>query len=283
MKLKIILSILILSTNFALIAQQFAFSKGLYRIGYPNGTSVHVISDVWTHDPLGKYDIITDAALPNIVAAASGWIRGIEDSHSEECHENGNGQPCCWWFNNYVVIEHPNGEWSGYTHMITGSVTALGHQVDDWVDVGEAIGLEGSVGCSTGPHLHFEVSRPPATGPPFQVSGGFLNGELMIPVICGISINATNSYLVAGGNYIANSCNDNCPTVWEAIGSLSAGQRFVARADSEVLSNNATEVIYANGSSAQYRSGGSVRLRPGFHAQSGTMFTAITAGCNVQN
>ncbi len=262
-------------------SQHFKFSDGLYRIAYADNTLVTVSNDIWHHDPLGKYDIVTDVSPALIVAAASGWVRWIQEDNTEECHPSGDGNPCCWWFNNYVVIEHPNGEWSGYTHMVTGSNTVAGIEVGDWVEAGTVLGIEGSIGCSTEPHLHFEVSQPPDTGSPFDTVGGFLTGELLIPVICGIF--PLQSYLVENVAYVAGPCQDNCPSVWETMGSLSSGEVFVARADSEVVTDNANNVSYANGSSAQYRSGGSIRFRPGFAAHAGTKFSALITGCNQQN
>lgn len=262
-------------------AQHFRFSEGLYRIAYADNTVVTVTNDIWNHSPAGKYDIVATGLLPTIVAAAPGWVRWIVEDHTEECHPDGNGEPCCYWLNNYVVIEHPNGEWSGYTHMITGSVSSFGIAVGDWVEAGTAIGLEGSVGCSTGPHLHFEVGLPPATGSPFDTSGGFIMGELLIPVICGIA--PQPPYLIDEFGYTAGPCDDNCPDIVEAMGSLSSGQVFCTRADSEVLSNNADSVVYASGSSAQYRSGGSIRLRPGFAADGGCKFSAMITSCNEQD
>jgi len=265
----------------AVTGQQFAFSKGLYRIGYVNGTEVTVTNDVWHHDPLGKLDIVTDAIAPGIVAAAAGWIRWIVEDNTEECHPNGNGEPCCWRLNNYVVIEHPNGEWSQYTHISAGSATAAGRFVGEWVESGTLIGIEGSVGCSTGPHLHFEVCRPPETGTAFDTIGGFLRGELLNPVICGIG--TAQPYYVEGPTYTASPCDDNCANNYVVSGSLSANQEFVGRADTEISTNNVSPVVYANASSAQFRAGGSVRLRAGFHAGFGARFTALIKACNTQN
>lgn len=55
-------------------------------------------------------------------------------------------------YGNMVIIEHPNGTKTLYGHM-TKIITYTGAQVAQ----GEVIGLVGSTGHSTGPHLHFEV------------------------------------------------------------------------------------------------------------------------------
>ncbi|MDE2405802.1 MAG: peptidoglycan DD-metalloendopeptidase family protein [Sphingomonadales bacterium] len=55
-------------------------------------------------------------------------------------------------YGNCVEIDHGNGLITRYAHM-SGFRTTLGHQVNG----GEQIGVIGSTGRSTGPHLHFEV------------------------------------------------------------------------------------------------------------------------------
>ena len=55
-------------------------------------------------------------------------------------------------YGNCVEIDHGNGLQTRYAHM-SGFRTQVGRQVSP----GEVIGLIGSTGRSTGPHLHFEV------------------------------------------------------------------------------------------------------------------------------
>ena len=55
-------------------------------------------------------------------------------------------------YGNYVVIRHPNGLETVYGHM-TRSIVREG----TIVRAGDPIGLGGSTGRSTGPHLHFEA------------------------------------------------------------------------------------------------------------------------------
>lgn len=53
-----------------------------------------------------------------------------------------------------VEVRHKNGWFSSYSHL---SMTLV--REGETVDVGDLIGLAGSTGASTGPHLHFEVHK----------------------------------------------------------------------------------------------------------------------------
>lgn len=55
-------------------------------------------------------------------------------------------------YGNLVIIRHENGLETYYGHLSKRKV-----EVGDWVDAGQEIGLGGSTGRSTGPHLHFET------------------------------------------------------------------------------------------------------------------------------
>lgn len=263
-------------------AQAFRFSEGLYRVPYENGETINMGSDVWTHNPLGKYDMWADDANKLIVAAADGWVRGIQESFNVACFtvDSLGNVTCCWNMNNYVIIEHPNGEFSGYTHVQFNSVSAQSISLNQWVTAGTPIGIEGNVGCSTGRHLHFEVSRPadPANG--FQASGGFLNGELLIPVICGIGTG--QSWFVQGGTYTSGPCNDNCSTTQTVTQNLGNGAEDVYRADDLVQTTLNGPVTFFNGSVSQFRSGNTILLRPGFEIRSGAKFEGLIKTCNEQ-
>ena len=54
---------------------------------------------------------------------------------------------------NMVAIRHSDGTFTGYAHMVELPPVKVG----DTVKAGQIIGLEGSTGRSTGPHLHFEA------------------------------------------------------------------------------------------------------------------------------
>ena len=74
-------------------------AQGEYRMPYQDGTVVDVVTDHVTHSTphAYMYDLqAQNAASHEIVAAAPGWIRFIDDSHEEPTDDN-----------NYVWIEHP--------------------------------------------------------------------------------------------------------------------------------------------------------------------------------
>jgi hypothetical protein len=245
----------------------FELSVGIYRIPYSNGTDLVVTQDHHTHggaDGLkDKYDLKA-GINKEVVAAASGWIRAIVDQHGNSPNpgdgrdSNGNlhdntkdsdndlyndslehscANPVpplanCVDYNNYVWIEHPNGEWSSYVHLGTGTVRALGWTADpdnrdvdaaNWINAGEVLGLEGDVGFASGGgtapgnHLHWEIARP-ADGKDkveFAVKGGFMipsdgDGINIAPVICNIVGN--NSLLDQNETFTAGPCPNQLPT-----------------------------------------------------------------------
>jgi len=55
-------------------------------------------------------------------------------------------------YGNLIIIRHENGLETFYAHLSERQV-----EVGDWVEAGQQIGLGGSTGRSTGPHLHFET------------------------------------------------------------------------------------------------------------------------------
>lgn len=62
-------------------------------------------------------------------------------------------------YGNEVVIQHSDGMYSQYAHLSSLEVSA-----GQTVSGGQQIGLSGSTGNSTGPHLHFEVRTGPSYG-----------------------------------------------------------------------------------------------------------------------
>lgn len=84
-----------------------------------------------------------------IVASAAGQIIAKNDGEFDRsCNFNSN----IW---NAIYVQHSDGSIAWYGHMKNGSTTTK--NVGDMVTEGEYLGIVGSSGNSTGPHLHFEV------------------------------------------------------------------------------------------------------------------------------
>lgn len=86
-----------------------------------------------------------------VVAARSGTV---VSSYNGCTHDYGKSESCgCGGgYGNYVVIEHADGKTSLYGHL-----SAVYVSYGDTVTAGQLIGLVGSTGYSSGPHLHFET------------------------------------------------------------------------------------------------------------------------------
>ncbi len=95
-----------------------------------------------------KFHSGVDISVPlgsKVVAARSGTV--ILVSNPVQGHNYGGSG-----YGNYVVIDHGDGKATLYGHLQQTNV-----KVGQEVDAGDRIGLSGSTGTSTGPHLHFEV------------------------------------------------------------------------------------------------------------------------------
>lgn len=75
-------------------------------------------------------------------------------------------------YGNLVIIRHNNGLETYYAHLSQRDV-----EVGDWVVAGQQIGLGGSTGRSTGPHLHYEVRYKGQSFDPERIID-FSNGNL---------------------------------------------------------------------------------------------------------
>ncbi|UEG50895.1 M23 family metallopeptidase [Ferruginibacter lapsinanis] len=86
-----------------------------------------------------------------VIAAATGTII---DKHDGEYDRNcvGAGSNLVA---NYIILQHADGSRTLYWHMKSGKFTAKA--IGQSVAAGEYLGIVGSSGSSSGPHLHFEV------------------------------------------------------------------------------------------------------------------------------
>jgi len=96
--------------------------------------------------PFGWYLVEND--MIEVVAAEAGTIilrnDGEDDDHCS-----------CFGSWNAVYVEHTDGSIAWYGHLKKNSLT--NKAVGDPVSAGEYLGIVASSGCSTGPHLHFEI------------------------------------------------------------------------------------------------------------------------------
>ena len=112
---------------------------------------------------LGGFETM-DQGSARVQSALAGVVIDIADGNYDRCHAdittadvNCDGYPMRA---NYVSIQHDNGWKTDYYHLKRGSVAV---NVGERVNCGTLLGLIGSSGYSSAPHLHFEVSDPYGT------------------------------------------------------------------------------------------------------------------------
>lgn len=90
-----------------------------------------------------------DNSQIEVIAAAAGTIvQKADGNFDRNCGSN-------TLTANSIIIQHADGTYALYWHMKNGSVTTKA--VGQTVIVGEKLGVVGSSGSSSGPHLHFEI------------------------------------------------------------------------------------------------------------------------------
>ncbi|MGB3077383.1 MAG: T9SS type A sorting domain-containing protein [Chitinophagales bacterium] len=255
----------------------FDFSKGIYRIPYEDGIIVSVTNDHIKHCPRGAIDMSGDSGDSeyNIVAAADGWIRAISDSHNTQCTCK-NGDNCD---NNYVWIEHPNGEWTKYTHVRYHTASDL-HNEGDWVTAGTIIGVEGTVGCSTGDHCHFEVAVPYAGIDDlyFDTGGGWIDNDSamnLVPLFC----NVPGNIMKSGESYFSIGCVNSCDVSLPSTNTTYSSGTFKAFLDDDAISNS-DDLTFLGASSGVIQGGSSITLKAGFQAEFLSTFEARIGNCS---
>lgn len=125
----------------------------LYRIPFAKGTQTHVSQGFnGSQSHQGKYAI--DFAVPigtPVKAARSGKVVAFEASNNQGSFNKSYGK-----FANFIIIEHKDKTLAKYYHLRQNGVAVkLGAHVKQ----GELIAYSGDTGYSSGPHLHFSVSK----------------------------------------------------------------------------------------------------------------------------
>jgi murein DD-endopeptidase MepM/ murein hydrolase activator NlpD len=134
---------------------RFIWPEPQAQISQPFGPSTF-----WFEPPYGGYphfhtgiDLVEPFGAP-VYAADDGIVALVGNSSSG--------------YGNYVVIAHAGGLQTLYGHLSTALVN-----VGQAVTQGTVVGLEGSTGNSTGPHLHFElrINQNPVNPAPYLPPG----------------------------------------------------------------------------------------------------------------
>lgn len=89
-----------------------------------------------------------DNDMVEVIAGAAGTIIGKSDGNADD-------HCSCIGTWNAVYIQHADGSIAWYGHMKDGTLTTK--SIGQTVSQGEYLGVVASSGCSTDPHLHFEV------------------------------------------------------------------------------------------------------------------------------
>lgn len=135
----------------------FAIHKDdyLYKLPFLKGADIYVSQGYHgetSHKGLSAYavDFPVPVGTP-VYAAREGIVVGSEGSSNL-----GGGTPEYRKFANYVIIEHIDGTMGNYYHLKQGGAVAV---IGQKVAKGDLIGYSGNTGYSSGPHLHFSVSK----------------------------------------------------------------------------------------------------------------------------
>lgn len=99
----------------------------------------------------------------DIAAPLGTEIKAIESGVIEKCEYN-------QYSGNFVVIRHNDSTTSSYAHMARADVS-----VGQEISKGDVIGIVGSTGSSTGPHLHMEIRIDKNAVNPMEYLAGDMN------------------------------------------------------------------------------------------------------------
>lgn len=138
---------------------------GGYRLPFDGAWRVHRTHYEMKNDQAFAVDLVLDADHPrrggrntdyptyglSIVADGPGVVAIAVDGIPDNEPNVVNGYEA---HGNFIVLDHGNGEFSLFAHLIPGSVRVRAGQV---VGMGQELGLCGNSGHSTMPHLHWQV------------------------------------------------------------------------------------------------------------------------------
>ncbi|MEU1817122.1 peptidoglycan DD-metalloendopeptidase family protein [Streptomyces roseifaciens] len=114
-----------------------------YQVGQPFGKA----GKMWAAKHSGQ-DLVVASGTP---------VMSVHGGTVVKAGPNGGGDGPA--YGNAIVIKHDDNTYSQYAHLSQVKVS-----VGQSVSTGQVIGLSGSTGNSSGPHLHFEIRTTPNYG-----------------------------------------------------------------------------------------------------------------------
>ncbi|MEU5421415.1 M23 family metallopeptidase [Streptomyces sp. NPDC001407] len=114
-----------------------------YQIGQPFG----IAGNMWASKHSGQ-DLVVNSGTS---------VKAVHGGTVVKAGPNGGGDGPA--YGNAIVIKHDDNTYSQYAHLSQVKV-----HVGQAVTTGQEIGLSGSTGNSSGPHLHFEIRTTPDYG-----------------------------------------------------------------------------------------------------------------------
>lgn len=124
-------------------AQAWVAPVGGYEIGQPFGKD----GEMWAHKHSGQ-DLVVNTGTS---------VKAVHGGTVVKAGPNGGGDGPA--YGNAIVVKHADDTYSQYAHLSQVDV-----EVGQAVTTGQEIGLSGSTGNSSGPHLHFEIRTTPNYG-----------------------------------------------------------------------------------------------------------------------
>jgi murein DD-endopeptidase MepM/ murein hydrolase activator NlpD len=199
--------------------------------------------------PYGFYKM--DNSQVEVIAAAAGTIvQRADGNFDRNCATNSLTA-------NSIIIQHADGSQALYWHMKKNSVTTK--TVGQTVVAGEYLGVVGSSGSSTGPHLHFEVrsgSTSATYKDPFSGSCNLLNANSWWvaqkphtdPAIMKVSVNTTDIAMASCPTSDVPTESDTFLVPFQGVG-LAAGYAkfYIFLREIPASTNIAMRILNPNG------------------------------------